>query len=141
MFSKLQDLVIVVMSVSASQSQVCDVPQQHGVISEALQTLLAQEDLFDIDILLRYRGIRTIRALACLEADDRAILLVRARELYECFEVLAVTGEPAGGGCRLRQRWAMRRRYDFHAFMRRVADRSLLIGNVNVLLCAVCSMW
>ena len=67
-----------------SVSQSSDEPRDHGIISEALKAILLQEDLLDIDILLRYRGIRTLRALASLEAKERAVLLVKARELYEC---------------------------------------------------------
>jgi hypothetical protein len=64
-------------------SQVSDVPRENGQLSDALKERLAQEDLLDLEVLLRYRGVRTLRALDSLETNERAVLLCKARELYE----------------------------------------------------------
>ena len=60
-----------------------DVPPSNGQLSDALKHKLAEEDLLDMEVLLRYRGIRTLRALESLETTERAVLLCKARELYE----------------------------------------------------------
>ena len=64
-------------------SQANDVPRENGQLSEALKLRLAEEDLLDLAKLLRYRGVRTLRALESLETNERAVLLCKARELYE----------------------------------------------------------
>ena len=64
-------------------SQANDVPREHGQLSDALKERLAQQDLLDLEVLLRYRGVRTLRALESLETNERAVLLCKARELYE----------------------------------------------------------
>ena len=72
-----------------STSQTCqlagisDVPPQNGQLSDALQQRLAEEDISDVEVLLRYRGIRTLRAVESLETTERVVLLCKARELYE----------------------------------------------------------
>ena len=63
--------------------QYSDVPPSSGQLSDALNHKLAEEDLLDMEVLLRYRGIRTLRALESLETTERAVLLCKARELYE----------------------------------------------------------
>ncbi len=60
-----------------------DVPRENGQLSNALRERLAQGDLLDLEVLMRYRGVRTLRALESLETNERALLLVRARQLYE----------------------------------------------------------
>ena len=60
-----------------------DVPGANGQLSDALTHKLAEEDLTDMAVLLRYRGIRTLRALEGLEAQERAVLLSKSREFYE----------------------------------------------------------
>ena len=44
---------------------------------------LAEEDLQDLELLFRYRGIKTLRALVSLNRDERAVLLNKARHFYE----------------------------------------------------------
>ena len=60
-----------------------DVPPSNGCLSDALKHRLAEEDLLDLEVLLRYRSIRTLRALESLETNERAVLLRKSRELYE----------------------------------------------------------
>ncbi len=60
-----------------------DVQRENGQLSNALRERLAQGDLLDLEVLMRYRGVRTLRALESLETNERALLLVRARQLYE----------------------------------------------------------
>ena len=67
----------------STAAQFSDVPPSNGRISDALKQKLAEEDLLDMEVLLRYRGIRTLRALESLETTERAVLLCKARELYE----------------------------------------------------------
>ena len=55
----------------------------NGGLTDALKQKLAEEDLLDMEVLLRYRGIRTLRALESLETTERVVLLCKARELYE----------------------------------------------------------
>ena len=57
--------------------------QKKGRLADALEQRLAEEDLLDMEVLLRYRGIRTLRAVESLETTERAVLLCKARELYE----------------------------------------------------------
>ena len=67
----------------STAAQYSDVPPSNGQLSDALKHKLAEEDLLDMEVLLRYRGIRTLRALESLETTERAVLLCKARELYE----------------------------------------------------------
>lgn len=67
----------------STAAQYSDVPPSNGRLSDALKHKLAEEDLLDMEVLLRYRGIRTLRALESLETTERAVLLCKARELYE----------------------------------------------------------
>ena len=60
-----------------------DVPTVNGHLSDALKHKLAEEELLDMEVLLRYRGIRTLRALESLETEESAVLLCKARELYD----------------------------------------------------------
>lgn len=60
-----------------------DVCAFNGQLSDALKHKLAEEDLLDMEVLLRYRGIRTLRALESLQTTERAVLLCKARQLYE----------------------------------------------------------
>ena len=60
-----------------------DVPRENGQLSDRLKEKLALESLLDIEVLLRYRGVHTYRALESLETNERAVLLCKARELYE----------------------------------------------------------
>ena len=55
----------------------------NGGLTDALKQKLAEEDLLDMEVLLRYRSIRTMRALESLETTERVVLLCKARELYE----------------------------------------------------------
>ncbi len=55
----------------------------NGGLTDALKQKLAEEDLLDMEVLLRYRGIRTLRALESLETTERVVLLCKARELYD----------------------------------------------------------
>ncbi len=64
-------------------SQYSDIPPSNGELSAALKHKLAEEGLLDMGVLLRYRGIRTLRALESLETTERAVLLCKCRELYE----------------------------------------------------------
>ena len=67
----------------STASQYSDVCPFNGQLSDALKHRLAEEDLLDMEVLLRYRGIRTLRALESLETTERAVLLCKARQLYE----------------------------------------------------------
>jgi hypothetical protein len=67
----------------STAQQYSDVPPSNGQLSDALKHKLAEEDLLDMEVLLRYRGVRTLRALESLETTERAVLLCKARELYE----------------------------------------------------------
>ena len=67
----------------STAAQYSDVPPANGQLSDALKHKLAEEDLLDMEVLLRYRGIRTLRALESLETTERAVILCKSRELYE----------------------------------------------------------
>jgi hypothetical protein len=67
----------------STAAQYSDVPPKNGQLSDALTQKLAEESLTDMEVLLRYRGIRTLRALETLETTERAVLLCKSRELYE----------------------------------------------------------
>jgi hypothetical protein len=62
--------------------QYSDVPGENGQLSDALWHKMAEEDILAMEVLLRYRGIRTLRSLESLESVERAVLLCKARELY-----------------------------------------------------------
>jgi hypothetical protein len=66
-----------------AEVQLSDVPPPNGGLSDALKHKLAVEDLLDMEVLLRYRGIRTLRALESLETTERSVLLCKSRELFE----------------------------------------------------------
>ena len=68
-------------------SQANDVPCENGQLSEALKLRLTEEDLLDIATLLRYRGVRTLRALESLETNERAVLLCKARDLCALYGI------------------------------------------------------
>ena len=67
----------------STAKQYSDIPPSNGQLSDALKHKLAEEDLLDMEVLLRYRGIRTLRAFESLESTERAVLLVKSRELFE----------------------------------------------------------
>ena len=60
--------------------QYSDIPRSNGQLSPALHHKLAEEDLGDMEVLMRCRKIRTLRALETLETTERAVLLCKARE-------------------------------------------------------------
>ena len=64
-----------------------DVVPSNGGLSDALRQKLAEEDLVDMEVLLRYRGIRTLYGLESLEPTERVVLLCKARLLYELLEI------------------------------------------------------
>jgi hypothetical protein len=57
-----------------------DVPVGVG-ISPALLRRLEREDLGDLSVVLRYRGVRILRALSSMDCSERAVLLDKARRL------------------------------------------------------------
>ena len=67
---------------TAAVSAPSDVPSENGKVSAALLARLAQEDLQDIEVILRHRGVRTLAALRVLGSNDRAVLLTKARSFY-----------------------------------------------------------
>jgi hypothetical protein len=52
-------------------------------ISPALLRRLEREDLADLAVVLRYRGVKTLRSLASLDTSERAVLLFKANQLWE----------------------------------------------------------
>ncbi len=60
-----------------------DVPQENGQLSNALKQKLADEGLLDMEVILRYSGIHTRRALEDLNSIERTVLLSKARGLYD----------------------------------------------------------
>ena len=60
-----------------------DVPQENGQLSNALKQKLADEGLLDMEVILRYSGIHTRRALDDLNPMEKTVLLTKARQLYE----------------------------------------------------------
>ena len=71
----------------SATAQFSDVVPPNGGLSDALRQKLAEEDLADMEVLLRYRGIRTLHALESLEPTERVVLLCKARLFYELLEV------------------------------------------------------
>ena len=69
-------------AMTAAVSAPSDVPSENGKVSAALLARLAQEDLQDIEVILRHRGVRTLAALGVLGSNDRAVLLHKARAFY-----------------------------------------------------------
>ena len=66
---------------AANASLASDVPIS-GQLSLALRDQLEAEDVLDLEVLLRNLGLRTLRALRLLEANERASLLVKAQALF-----------------------------------------------------------
>ena len=66
---------------AANASLASDVPIS-GQLSLALRDKLEAEDVLDLEVLLRNLGLRTLRALRLLEANERASLLVKAQALF-----------------------------------------------------------
>ena len=60
-----------------------DVPQENGQLSNALKQKLAEMGLLDMEVILRYSGIHTRRALDDLNPMEKTVLLTKARQLYE----------------------------------------------------------
>ena len=76
---------------SASQAdpvhrQTNDVPER-GELSPALRARLVAQDVPELEVLLLSRRVRTIRALDCLDTNERAVLLCKARALYELLDM------------------------------------------------------
>ena len=71
----------------SANARFSDVVPSNGGLSDALRQKLAEEDLADMEVLLRYRGIRTLHALESLEPTERVVLLCKARLFYELLEV------------------------------------------------------
>jgi hypothetical protein len=62
-------------------------PGPLGSLSDAIKLRLIEEDLQDLETLLRYRGIRTKYALEHLTSNETAVILHKARQLYEIFDI------------------------------------------------------
>ena len=60
-----------------------DVPQENGQLSNALKQKLADVGLLDMEVILRYSGIHTRRALEDLNSRESTVLLSKARGLYD----------------------------------------------------------
>ena len=67
-----------------------DVPVGVG-ISPALLRRLEREDLGDLSVVLRHRGVRTLRALSTMDCSERAILIDKARRLWELLGLFETT--------------------------------------------------
>ena len=65
---------------------VSDLSVPNGRISDDLKDHLAKWHLADLGLLLPRRGIHTLWAFAALSGNDRAVLLGKARLLYEAFD-------------------------------------------------------
>ena len=52
-------------------------------ISPALLRRLEQNDLSDLAVVLRYRGVKTLRTLASCDSNERAVLLHKGTQLWE----------------------------------------------------------
>ena len=52
-------------------------------ISPALLRRLEQNDLSDLAVVLRYRGVKTLRTLASCDSNERAVLLHNGRQLWD----------------------------------------------------------
>ena len=55
----------------------------NGQLSNALKQKLADESLLDMEVIFRYRGIHTQRALESMQPSERTVFLSTARKLYE----------------------------------------------------------
>ena len=64
-----------------------DAVPPNGGLLDALGQKLAEEDFAVMEVLLRYRGIRTLHALESLEPMERVVLLCKARLFYQLLEV------------------------------------------------------
>jgi hypothetical protein len=66
---------------TAQPSDLCDIPEA-GQLSPALRKRLQTEDLLDLEVLLRYSGVRTSTCLDSLDTNARAVLQCKACHLY-----------------------------------------------------------
>jgi hypothetical protein len=57
-----------------------------GQVSSALKNLLIREDLADIDVLLRYKALRTVRVMAALNDNDLAVLIGKTNTLFNTLD-------------------------------------------------------
>ena len=64
------------------------VPSNPGEVSIALRLRLIQEDLLDLEILLRKSGLRTLGSLLALDVNSKSSLLWKARKLWLLFGML-----------------------------------------------------
>ena len=68
-------------------AQYSDVPPTTGQLSDALKHKLAGEGLLDIEVLLRYRSIRTLRALESMDTNEKSLMLSQTYLLYDLLGV------------------------------------------------------
>jgi hypothetical protein len=89
-----------------------DVPTAPGKLSPLLKERLKQEDLYTLKILLKTRGVHTLGNLLGISTNDRAVLLIKARDLYDlltifpgslhnCLNKLYGNDEDPGGAIRI----------------------------------------
>ena len=64
-----------------------DVPERNGVSSASMKQLLREEDLGDLELFFRYRGIRTLHALRSQTAIQQSVLSLKAKDFLESLDV------------------------------------------------------
>ena len=67
--------------------QYSDMPTTTGQLSDALKHKLAGEGLLDIEVLLRYGSIRTLRALVSMDKNEKSAMLSQTYRLYDILGV------------------------------------------------------
>jgi hypothetical protein len=70
-------------SMTDPEAEDFDWPLGPGQPSPALRARLQREDLLDLEVVLRYRGVKTLRALNSMDTTERAVLGCKARQLWE----------------------------------------------------------
>ena len=64
-----------------------NVPERNGVSSASMKQILLEEDLGDLEMFFRYRGIRTLHALRSQTAMQQSVLSIKAKDFLESLDV------------------------------------------------------
>ena len=64
-----------------------DVPERNGMSSPSMKQILLEEDLGDLELFFRKRGIRTLHAMRSQTSIQQSVLSLKAKDFLESLDV------------------------------------------------------